>query len=359
MAVDKIETADATAQLDETKLNAFLERVLHDWGAVSSAPLVMIGDRLGLYDALAETGPVTSHELAQRTGTQERYIREWLLNQAAGGYLEYDPETGRYTLPAEHAAALPALFGGFQTYLAMARSEARIAEAFRNGGGVAWGEHDSELFVGIERVFRPGYEQFLVSSWIPALDGVAAKLERGAIVADVGCGHGVSTILMAQAYPNSQFVGFDNHAPSIEAARRAAGAAGVASRVRFETVSATEYPAPLTGFDLIAFFDSLHDLGDPVGASAHAYRALAADGTVMFVEPMAGDRIEENLNPLGRALSGASTMLCTSNSLATGGPALGALATEARLREAVCAGGFERFRRATETPFNRVFEARR
>jgi SAM-dependent methyltransferase len=347
------------ARLDEAKLNAFFGKVLEDWGAISSAPLVMIGDRLGLYEAMAEAGPVNSEELASRTRTHERYVREWLLNQAAGGYIEYDPTSGRYTLPPEHAAALPGLFGGFQTYLGAARAEQRIAAAFRTGEGMPWGEHDSGVFVGIERIYRPGYEQFLVSSWIPALDGVAEKLEEGATVADVGCGHGASTIILAQAYPRSRFVGFDSHAASIEAARRAAEAAGVSDRAFFAAVSATDYAAPVTGFDLIAFFDCLHDLGDPIGAANHAHQALAADGAVLIVEPMAGERVEDNLNPLGRAVSGASTLLCTPHSRATGGPALGALASEAQLRDVFRTAGFGHFRRATETPFNRVFEARR
>jgi SAM-dependent methyltransferase len=359
MTVIEREPLAAEKPLDEARVNAFLAKVLDDWGAISSAPLVMIGDKLGLYQAMSEAGPLTPAELAGRTGTHERYVREWLLNQSAGGYIEYEPGSGRYTLPAEHAAVLPALLGGFQIYLGAARAEERIADAFRTGGGMLWGEHDHDVFVGCERIYRPGYEQFLVSSWIPALQGVGRKLQQGATVADVGCGHGASTIILAQAYPNSRFIGFDNHVGSIETARRAADDAGVSDRVTFEVYSAADYPSPLSGYDLIAFFDCLHDLGDPTGAARHARESLATDGTVMVVEPMAGERVEDNLNPLGRALSGASTMLCTAHSRATGGPALGALASEAQLREIVTAGGFGSFRRATETPFNRVFEARR
>jgi SAM-dependent methyltransferase len=356
MAVQEKKPLGAAA-IDQAKLDAFVEKVINDWGAMSSAPLVMIGDKLGLYDALAEAGPLASDELARRTGTHERYIREWLLNQAAGGYVEYDPTTQRYTLPPEHAAALPGLFGGFQTYLATARAESRIAEAFRTGEGIAWGEHDPGVFVGVERVYRPGYEQFLLSSWIPAIDGVAEKLEQGATVADVGCGHGAPTIILAAAYPRSRFIGFDNHEASIRTARQAAAAAGV-TNVTFELANATDFPAPLTGYDLIAFFDCLHDLGDPVGAVRYARETLASEGTVMIVEPIAGERVEDNLNPVARAISGASTLLCVPHSLATDGLALGALASEARIRDVVIAGGFDQFRRATETPFNRVFEAR-
>lgn len=349
----------AVERLDEAKINSFLGRAMADWGAMSSAPLVMLGDRLGLYQAMAENGPVTPAELAMQTSTHERYIREWLLNQAAGGYVEFDSVTGRYTLPPEHAALLPLVCAGIQTYLGAARAEDRIAEAFRTGDGMAWGEHHAHVHVGCERFYKPGYEQFLVSSWIPALDGVEEKLISGATVADIGCGYGASTIILAKAYPRARFIGFDNHAGSIEAARQAAAEAGVSDNISFEVIAAGDYPAPISGYDLIAFFDCLHDLGDPVGALQHARESLAADGTVLIVEPYAGERVEDNLTPLGRALSGASTMLCTPNSRAAGGPALGALASEAMLRVIATAGGFSQFRRATETPYNRIFEARR
>lgn len=345
-------------QLDQAKVDAFLEKVIHEWGAVISAPLVMIGERLGLYKAMSEAGPVTPAELAARTGTVERYVREWLLNQAAGGYITYDPASGRYTLPPEHAAVLPNLFGGYQCYLGAARAEDRIAEAFRNGGGMTWGEHHPGVHEGTERFFRVAYEALLVSSWIPALDGVAAKLEAGAVVADVGCGHGASTVILAQAFPASRFIGYDNHPASIEVARRAASEAGVADRVSFEVASAESIPAPHGGYDLVAFFDCVHDMSDPVAAMRRASEVLAPGGTCMIVEPMAGERPEENMTPLGRALSGASTLLCVPHSLAGDGPALGTVASESKIRWAVLEGGFRQFRRATETPFNRIFEAR-
>lgn len=362
MAVQEKEPIGAEAALDQAKLDAFLAKVLDDWGAVSSAPLVMIGDQLGLYDAMADAGPLTPEELARRTGTHERYVREWLLNQAAGGYVEYDPASGRYTLPAEHAAALPGLFGGFQTYLAAARATDRIAQAFRTGEGMPWGDHDPGVFVGVERVFRPGYEQFLVSSWIPALDGVAAKLERGAEVADVGCGHGASTIILAQAFPRSRYYGYDSHAPSIEHARRAASEAGLTAQTTFAVADAARLPPPdgdSSRYDVIAYFDCLHDMADPVGAATSAYDTLADDGTILLVEPMAGESTAENLNPVGRVFSGASVLVCTPNALAGGGSALGTLASEETLRSLFRSVGFTRFRRAAETPFNRVFEIRR
>ncbi|MGI8552947.1 MAG: class I SAM-dependent methyltransferase [Dehalococcoidia bacterium] len=348
--------------IDEAKLMQFLGKVVGDFGATASAALVVIGDKLGLYKAMAGGRPVTPAELAQQTGTSERYLREWLINQAAGGYIDYDATSGRFSLPAEHAMALadetsPAFVaGGFQLLTAIMKASGRIAEAFRTGDGMLWGEHDADLFEGTERFFRPGYIGNLVQSWLPALEGVPAKLEAGARVADVGCGHGASTIIMAQAFPRSRFFGFDNHAPSIEQARRLVATAGVANRVTFDVAGATDFPG--SGYDLVAFFDCLHDMGDPIGAASHACRALSQDGTALIVEPMAGERIEENLNPVGRVFSAASVLCCTPNAVASGNVALGTIATEQQLRDVVTAGGFTRFRRATETPFNRVFEAR-
>jgi SAM-dependent methyltransferase len=352
-------TEQQPSALDEAKLNAFIGKAVGDWGTLTSAALVVIGDKLGLYTALAEGGPATPGELAQRTGTVERYVRPWLINQAAGGYLDYDATTGRYHLPPEHAAALGAVAGAYHLFTAAMKAEPRISAAFKTGQGMLWSEHDPALFAGTERFFRPGYEQNLVQSWIPALDGVAAKLQAGATVADVGCGHGASTLILAQAYPRSRFVGFDNHEASILRARQAAADAGMADRVTFEVAGADAYPAPLSGYDLVAFFDCLHDMGDPVGAIRHAASTLTEDGTVLLVEPMAGELVEDNLNPVGRVYAGASVLICTPHAVAEGGAALGTIATEAALREVVTAGGLSRFRRATETPFNRVFEARR
>ena len=348
--------------IDEEKLNAFIGKVVGDFGAALSASLVYIGQRLGLYRAMAGASPLTAAELAERTGMVERYVREWLINQAASGYIEYESETGRYFLPPEQALALtdensPAFVGGgFYVVKAMAQASSRIAYAFEHGGGLLWRENDPDLFLGTERFFRPGYATHLVAEWIPALDGLEARLQAGASVADIGCGHGASTIIMAQAYPNSRFIGFDNHAPSVEHARRAASDANLDGRVSFEIADATSFTGT---YDLIAFFDCFHDMGDPEGAARQAYQALTDDGAVLLVEPMAGDQVEENFNPIGRTFSAASTLCCTANSMALGGPALGAVATEEAIRNAVMAGGFTRFRRATQTPFNRVFEARR
>ncbi len=349
--------------IDEAKLEAFMGRVVGEAGAALNAALVVIGDRLGLYRAMAGAGPLTSEALAERTGCAERYVREWLRAQAAGGFVAYDPATDRYTLPEEQALVLanedsPAFVPGlYQVIAAAIRDEPRVTQAFRTGNGVGWHEHDPELFHGTERFFRTGYNTHLVSAWIPALDGVEERLRRGARVADVGCGHGASTILMARAYPRSTFVGFDYHRPSIAWARKAAANAGVDDRVTFEVASAQAYPG--AGYDLVAFFDCLHDMGDPVGAARHVRETLAPDGTWMIVEPFAHDRVEDNLNPVGRLFYCASTLVCTPASLAQEvGLALGAQAGEARLREVVTAASFSRFRRATWTPFNLVLEAR-
>ncbi len=348
--------------INEARLNEFIGKAVDDIGAALSAALVVIGDKLGLYKAMAGAGPVTPASLAQRTGTTERYIREWLANQAAGGYVTYDPATGTYTLPPEQAFALadessPAFLpGAFQVIAAAFKAEPRVAENFRTGAGLDWSEHDPCLFEGTERFFRPNYLGNLVSAWIPALEGVEAKLRAGAKVADVGCGHGASTILMAKAYPKSTFVGFDYHAPSIEAARERAREAGVADRVRFEVADAAGYPG--RGYDLVAHFDCLHDMRDPAAAARHVLETLDRNGTWMVVEPFAGDRVEENLNPVGRVFYAASTLICVPVSLAGRGPALGAQAGEVRLRELITGAGFTRFHRAAQTPFNLVFEAR-
>jgi SAM-dependent methyltransferase len=355
--------AATSAALDEAKLQAFMGKVVTDNAAAISAPLVLIGDRLGLYQAMASVGAVTSQELADATGLNERYVREWLLNQTASGYIEYDPATGRYTLPPEHAIALtdtdsPFYVGGmFYVVEAGAKAQPRIEQAFRSGQGLLWGDQDASLFTATERLFRPGYAANLVQSWIPALEGVEQKLKDGAKVADVGCGHGASTILLAQAFPNSRFFGFDNHGPSIETARQAARGAGLSDRVRFEVAGAQDFPGD--EYNFVAFFDCLHDMGDPVGAIRHTASALAADGTVLIVEPMAADTIEESGNPVARLYSAGSVFLCTPNALASGETALGNQVPEGRLREVVAAGGLSHFRRATETPFNRIFEARR
>lgn len=349
--------------INEEKLNQFIQKAVCDIGATYNAALMVIGEELGLYKAMAELGPVTSTQLAEHTGTAERYVREWLAAQAAGGYAGYDPETGSYSLSEEQAFALadessPAyLPGGFLIAVSALRIVPKITEAFRTGEGVGWHEHHPGMFRGVETFFRPGYQANLVSSWIPALDGVQEKLTRGASVADVGCGHGASTILMAQAFPNSRFTGFDFHEPSIKRARAAADEAGVSDRVSFAVAGAQNYPG--NGYDFVAVFDCLHDMGDPVGVSSHVLKSLNKDGSWMIVEPYAGDKVEDNLNPVGRVYYGASTLICTPASLAQEvGLALGAQAGEARLREVTERGGFTRFRRATETPFNIVFEAR-
>jgi SAM-dependent methyltransferase len=353
----------STTAIDEDRLNAFMGQFVQDLGAALSVASVLIGDKLGLYKGMADGAPVTPGELAERTGTEERYVREWLSGQAAGGYVNYDAPTERFSLSPEQSLALaqdnsPAFIpGAFQLAASVIKDEPKIAAAFLSGDGVGWHEHDHDLFCGTERFFRPGYIANLVPSWIPALDGVEEKLQAGALVADVGCGHGASTLILADAYPNSRFVGFDYHDGSIEQARAAAREAGVEDRVSFEVAAAKDFPGE--GYDLVAMFDCLHDMGDPVGASRHVLGTLAPDGTWLIVEPYANDRLEDNLNPVGRVFYSASTMICTPASRDQEvGLALGAQAGEARLRDVVTEGGFTRFRRATETPFNLVLEAR-
>jgi 2-polyprenyl-3-methyl-5-hydroxy-6-metoxy-1,4-benzoquinol methylase len=347
--------------IDETKLGALVEQAVGDFGSTLNAALVVVGDRLGLFEGLVEGGPQTPTELAERTGTVERNVLEWLNAQAAAGYVTYGD--GRYSLSPEQAEALtnpdsPAfVLGGFQAMSAAARSIDTLTDRFRTGTGMAWHEHHDDLFHGTERFFRPGYNANLVQAWLPALDGVEAKLDSGARVADVGCGHGASTIIMARAFPKSTFVGFDYHEESIVAARKAASEAGVSDRVGFEVASAKELGGQ--DYDLICYFDCLHDMGDPVGALVHARERLAADGTILLVEPRAGDDVTENLNPVGRVFYAASTLICTPASQSQEvGLALGAQAGPARLGEVADAAGFGRFRVAAETPFNLVLEVR-
>jgi SAM-dependent methyltransferase len=348
--------------IDEQKLNAFMGRFVGDLGAVMHAATVVVGDQLGLYKALAEK-PATAEQLAQRTDTDSRYLREWLSAQAASGYAQYDAATKTFSLTEEQAFALavegsPAFIpGAFQIAVAQFKAIPKIAQALRTGAGLGWHEHDAALFHGTERFFRPGYAANLVSSWLPALEGVEAKLNAGARVADVGCGHGASTIIMAQAYPASQFVGFDYHEPSIVHARESARKAGVGERVRFEVASAKSFPG--TDYDLVTVFDCLHDMGDPAGASAHIRQTLKQDGTWMIVEPFANDQLEDNVNPVSRIFYSASTFICTPASRSQEvGLCLGAQAGEAQLRAVVREGGFGKFRRAAQTPFNLIFEAR-
>lgn len=349
--------------INQERLHEFLGKAIVDFGATFNAALIRIGDKLGLYKALAAGGPQTPAELAKKTGTAARYIREWLSAQAAGGFVTYDSATQKFHLSEEQAFCLADesspvfLPGAFQTALAAVKAEEQLTERFKDGKGMGWHEHHHDLFVGTERFFRPGYAANLISAWIPALEGVNDKLKNGARVADVGCGLGSSTILMAKSYPKSEFAGFDYHDKSIETAKQRANDAGVGDRIKFEVSSAKSFPGK--DYDFVTFFDCLHDMGDPVGAANHVHGSLKKDGTWMVVEPFAGDKLEDNLNPIGRAFYGASTLLCTPASLSQEvGLALGAQAGEKRLREVITSGGFTRFRRATETPFNLIFEAR-
>jgi methyltransferase family protein/winged helix-turn-helix protein len=358
----RMTTTQPAVEVDGDKLMQFVFKAVDEVGATLNAALVVMGDKLGYYRIMA-AGPITPAELAERSGTAEPYVREWLNAQAAGGYVTYDPGAGRYTMPPEQAVALtvedsPAYLPGFfQITLGTVGDAEHVLDAARSGAGIGWHEHHTDVHVGCERFFRTMYNAHLIEEWLPALDGVVAKLRAGAAVADVGCGHGASTILMAQAFPNSRFVGSDYHSESIEVARNRAAAAGVGDRIRFEVAPANGFSG--TGYDLVTMFDCLHDMGDPVGAAKHVRDAVAADGTWMIVEPMAGDHVEDNLNPVGRAYYGFSTLLCTPSSLSQDvGLALGTQAGPARLRDVATAGGFTRFARVAQTPFNQVLEVR-
>ncbi len=349
--------------VNEGKLHEFMMKAVGEMGAAMNAALILVGDKLGIYKAMAGSGPMTSEEIAAKTKTHERYVREWLAAQSAGGFITYDATTKRYTLPPEQALALadetsPVFLPGFfEIVSACIKDEPKVTEAFRTGKGLGWHEHDHCLFAGTERFFRPNYRSHLIGEWIPALGDVESKLKAGAKVADVGCGLGTSTRLMAQAYPKSTFVGFDYHPASIQMAQEAAARAGMSERVRFEVASAKEYPGE--GYQLVAFFDCLHDMGDPEGAARHVRKTLDPGGAWMIVEPFANDKLEDNLNPIGRVFYSASTMLCTPASLSQEvGLGLGAQAGEARLSKILKNAGFTRVRRAAETPFNIVLEAR-
>ncbi|NNH61698.1 class I SAM-dependent methyltransferase [Rhizobium laguerreae] len=348
---------------DMQKLDALVGRLVGDVGAAVSGVLVVLGDKVGIFKAMADGTPMSVQDLAKKTGIRERYLREWLSAQAAADYVAYDEKTDRFSLTPEQAMVFaeensPAFFvGAFEVVQSMWMDEPKVADAFRTGKGLGWHEHSTCLFRGTERFFRPGYNSHLVNEWIPALAGVEEKLKAGASVADVGCGHGASTILMAQAYPASRFTGFDCHGPSIERAKAAAEDAGVSDRVTFEKGSAAEFPG--RGYDMVAMFDCLHDMGDPVGAGRHVKETLGPNGTWLIVEPFAHDHLKDNLNPVGRVYYGASTMICTPASLSQEvGLGLGAQAGEMKLRKVALDAGFTHFRRATETPFNMVFEVR-
>ena len=348
--------------IDQSKVQEFMMKAVGDIASNMSAMTVILGERLGLYKAMADSKPVTSAELASKTNTYERYIREWLASQAAAGYVKYNPSDGKYTLPAENAFVLteensPAyILGAYQLLRSIFKDEEKFVEMFRTGKGLLWGEHHHDLFEGTAKFFKSAYLGNLVQSWIPSLEGVEEKLQQGAKVADIGCGYGVPTLIMAKAYPNSKFYGFDNHKASIETAQQSAQNEGLAGRAEFSTVSANESIG--NDYDLVSFFDCLHDMGDPIGAMKFAKQSLKQGGTCMIVEPMANDNVEDNLNLVGRIYYSASSMICVPNSVADNGPALGAQAGEKRIKEIAEKAGFTKFRRASQTPFNIVYEAK-
>ena len=349
--------------VNQDKLNEMIGRFANELGASMQGPAILIGEQLGLYKALSASGPVTSEELAKKTGLAERYIREWLAGQAAGGYVNYNAASGKYMMTPEQSFTLanedsPVYIpGAFYLISSIYKDRSKIADAFRSGKGIGWHEHHNDLFIGTHKFFRPGYLANLVSSWLPSLDGVLKKLKDGATVADVGCGYGSSTVIMAKAFPKSQFFGYDYHLESIEWAKDVAVTEGVSSNTTFEVALAKNYPRK--DFDLVTFFDCLHDMGDPVGAAKHVHQSLKPDGTWMIVEPYANERVDENINPIGRVFYNASSMICVPASLSQEvGLALGAQASDSKLREIASAGGFKQFKRATQTPFNRIFEAR-
>ena len=357
------EVRNPTVLVDETKLQEFIGKVVNEWGATEGALITFVGERLGLFKAMAGAGDLTPEELAKKTGTHPRIIKEWLAGQAAGGFVTYNRNNDTYSLPEEHAYALtdensPAYIAGFyQSIVSLFKDSEKIIEAFRTGKGLGWGDHHHYLFEGTERFFKPNYTANLITNWIPALEEVEYRLTKGgAKVADVGCGHGVSTILMAKAYPNSKIIGFDSHKPSIEWARKRAEKEGL-QNIRFEVAKSTDYPGD--DYDLVAFFDCFHDMGNPAEVARHVLQTLKKkDGTCILVEPFANDKLEDNLNPLGRVFYSVSSIVCVPASLNENGPALGAQAGEKRIAETVKSAGFSKFRRATHTPFNLVFEAR-
>lgn len=355
--------SNSYSSISEKKLQEFMQKAFADISSSMSAMLVILGEKLGLYKAMAKSGPITSSELAARTNTYERYVREWLANQAASGYVIYDPKNGKYFLPPEQAMALADdnstvyLHGAYQVMRSIFKDEDKFIDMFKTGKGLRWSDHHNDLFEGTASFFKPNYISNLTKSWIPSLDGVKEKLEKGAKVADIGCGYGISTIIMAKEFPNSIFFGFDNHLPSIEKAKQQARLEGLEGRVKFMTNSANE---SLEGdFDFITFFDCLHDMGDPVGAMKQAWKSLKSDGTCMIVEPMANDKLEDNLNLVGKTFFAASTLVCVPNSVADHGPALGAQAGEIKIRDIIKSAGFTRFRRSAQTPFNIIYEVKK